>query len=180
MSRLCFGQENYYSLRFRGPAGGFCQVLPTTNFAVNLKATVIVDGRIAVIFFSDKLYDLSQISRIQFDGTFYTVPKQFYQLCTIFQSIGRHAIPAIHCLLTNKDEELYRAVLEKIREIIPQLEPGVVKSDWEQEARNAFKQVYPGIRLNECWFHYTQAIWRKTQKCGLASTIEEIPNWAHS
>ena len=43
-------------------------------------------------------------------------------------------------------------------------------SDWEQAARNAFRRVYPGIRLDGCWFHYTQAIWRKTQKCGLAST----------
>ena len=68
--------------------------------------------------------------------------------CGLFLSIGRHTIPAIHCLLTNKDEELYRAVLEKIREIIPQLEPGIVMSDCEQATRNAFKQVYPGIRLN--------------------------------
>ena len=39
-------------------ASEFCEVLPTTTFAVNHKATVIVDGRIAVIFFSDRLYDL--------------------------------------------------------------------------------------------------------------------------
>ena len=43
-------------------------------------------------------------------------------------------------------------------------------SDWEQAARTAVKRVYPGIRMNGCWFHYTQAIWKKTQKCGLAST----------
>ena len=86
-----------------GSASEFCQVLPTTNFAVNLKATVIVDGRIGVIFFSDKLYGfLADITNIQFDGTFYTVPKQFYQLWTLFLSVGRHAIPAIHCLLLTK------------------------------------------------------------------------------
>ena len=59
-------------------ASEFSEVLPTTTFAVNHKATVIVDGRIAVIFFSTKLYDLlADITNIQFDGTFYTVPKQF-------------------------------------------------------------------------------------------------------
>ena len=87
-----------------------------------------------------------------------------------FLTVGRHAIPAIHCLLTNKDEELYVAVLQKIRELVPHLEPGCVMLDWEQAARNAVKRVYRGIRMNGCWFHYTQAIWRKTQKCGLAST----------
>ena len=103
----------------------FSEVLPTTTFAVNIKATVIVDGRITVIFFSDKIYDLlADITNIQFDGTFYTVPKQFYQLWTLFLTVGRHAIPSIHCLLTNKDEELYVAVLQKIRELVPQLEPG--------------------------------------------------------
>ena len=66
-------------------ASEFSEVLPTATFAVNLKATVIVDGRIAVIFFSDKLYDLlADITNIQFDGTFYTVPKQFCQLWTLF------------------------------------------------------------------------------------------------
>ena len=85
-------------------AAEFCEVLPTTTFAVNLKATINVDGRVAVIFFSDKLYDfLADITNIQFDGTFYTVPRQFYQLWTIFLTVGRHAIPAIHCLLTNKE-----------------------------------------------------------------------------
>ncbi|KAI6654464.1 hypothetical protein LOD99_860 [Oopsacas minuta] len=108
-------------------ASEFSEVLPTTTFAVNHKATVIVD-------------------------------------------VGRHAIPAIHCLLTNKDDELYVAVIQKIRELVPQLEPDCAMSDWEQAARNAVKRVYPGIRVNGCWFHYTQAIWRKTQKYGLAST----------
>ena len=32
----------------------FCEMLPTTNFAVNLKATIKLDKRIAVIFFSEK------------------------------------------------------------------------------------------------------------------------------
>ncbi|KAI6650563.1 hypothetical protein LOD99_7613 [Oopsacas minuta] len=108
-------------------ASEFSEVLPTTTFAVNHKATVIVD-------------------------------------------VGRHAIPAVHCLLTNKDDELYVAVIQKIRELVPQLEPDCAMSDWEQAARNAVKRVYPGIRVNGCWFHYTQAIWRKTQKYGLAST----------
>ena len=66
-------------------ASEFSEVLPTTTFA----ATVIVDGRIAVPFFSDKLYDLlGDITNIQFDGTFYTVPKKFTNCELFFLQLG--------------------------------------------------------------------------------------------
>ena len=42
-------------------AGELCHVLPTTNFVANLKATVIVDGRIAVILFLTNCMICSQI-----------------------------------------------------------------------------------------------------------------------
>ena len=65
----------------------FCEQLPSTNVAINFKATVIIDERIAVIFFSEKIHNLiDDIFDIQFDGTFYVVPKLFYQLFTyLFQ-----------------------------------------------------------------------------------------------
>ena len=135
----------------------FCEILPTfTEFAVNLKPTVILGDLIGVIFFSDKIYEIAaDISNIQFDGTFYTVPKLFYQLWTIFFSVGKHVLPVIHCLLNSKEEELYNAVLSKIANMIPQLNPTNAMSDWEQGARNALKQQYPTTRMNGCWFHYT-------------------------
>ena len=75
---------------------------------------------LAPFIFSDQVMRFSSdISEIQFDGTFHTVPAQFYQLWTIFFSMGRHALPAIHCLLTNKEEELYTAILQKIKDILP-------------------------------------------------------------
>ena len=51
-------------------------------------------------------------------------------------------------------------------------------SDWEIGARNAFKNVYPGTRIYGCWFHYTQAIWKKIQKCRLTSTYKANPELA--
>ena len=63
----------------------FSHLLTTTKFAVKFKATVQLEHRKAVIFFSDKLLDIfADISGLHFDGAFYTVPKQFYQLWTIF------------------------------------------------------------------------------------------------
>ena len=95
---------------------------------------------------------------------------QFYQLWTIFIVIGQHVLPAIHCLLTGKSEELYQAVLSKIQEILPQFQPQIGLSDWEHAARNAYKTLFNGIKLQGFCFHYTQQIWKKVQKVNLATT----------
>ena len=87
----------------------FCEMLPTTSITINLKATIKLEERVEIV------HD------IQYDGTFHVVPKLFYQLFTVYLSIGRNTIPAIHCLMTNKDEERYTAVIIKIKELIPQL-----------------------------------------------------------
>ena len=90
-------------------------LLPTTTFGKFHKSTVSVNDQTALIFFSDKMRELiPQIPDIQFDGTSYCVPKQFYQLWTIFVTVERHTLPAIHCLLTGKEEGLYRCIMEII------------------------------------------------------------------
>ena len=95
---------------------------------------------VGVIFFSDVVTStLSNVGDIHFDGTFYTVPSQFYQLWTIFARFGRHILPVIDCLLTAKHEELYTAVLAKIHELAPQLIPLNGMSIWEKGAKNAIK-----------------------------------------
>ena len=115
---------------------------------------------------------LAEVTNIQFDGTFYTVPTQFFQLWTIFATVGRHTVPAINCLMTAKTQELYKAVLESISAKIPQFKPEFSMSDWEPAARNAIKEVHPQIKIYGCWFHYTKCIWRKIQKLGLANTFK--------
>ena len=162
-------------------ASEFCKQLPARSLELDLKATVVLEDRIAVIFFSDRIYEiLADSNKIDFDGTFYAVPKQFYQLWTLFITIERHTIPLIHCPFTNKDEELYTAVLFKIKALILQLQPTSTMSDWEIGPRNAFKNVYPGTRIYGCWFHYTQAIWKKIQKCKLTSSYKRNPELATS
>ena len=60
-------------------------MLPTTGFIHNLKDIVTQNNGIEVIFFSDEVERIgSDISEVQFDGTFHTVPDLFYQLWTIF------------------------------------------------------------------------------------------------
>ena len=135
-------------LKIPRTAWKFCEILPTSRkFAENLKAIVMLENQIGIIFFSDQIYNTaSDIRNIQFDGTF--------QLS-----------------LTSKKEELYHAVLNKISNMIPQLHP--TTADWETGARNALKEEYPTTKLSGCWLHYTQAIWRRIQMAGLIQVFRE-------
>ena len=149
-------------------------MLPTTPFGRFHKSTVIANNQTAIICFSDAMKDfIPQISDIQFDGTFFVVPIQFYQLWTLFVTVGNHTLPAIHCLMTGKEEELYTAVLDKICNLIPQFHPKTCMSDWERAPRNSLEQIFPNVKIYGCWFHYTQRIWGKTQKLGLVQSFRE-------
>ncbi|KAL5019048.1 hypothetical protein ScPMuIL_004770 [Solemya velum] len=47
------------------------------------------------------------------------------------------------------------------------LQPTTLFLDYEVAIRNAATQVFPGINIEGCFFHYTQCIWRNAQKHGL-------------
>ena len=87
----------------------------------------------------------------------------------IFIIVDQHVLPAIHCLLTGKTQELHEAILLKIQSIVPQFIPQISVSDWKIAPQNAFKTAYNGIKLHGCWFHYTQRIWKMFRKCNLVN-----------
>lgn len=69
----------------------------------------IKDGNtvIGIIFYSEEMVrkiisNPNSTNTIHFDGTFYTVPKIFYQLFTVFININGYGIPAFHCLMISK------------------------------------------------------------------------------
>ena len=141
----------------------FIQTIPSTLFNANYVQSVAIniDGiaHYGAIFVSERMSkELVKLDTISFDGTFYTCPKQFKKLWTIFGIFQRHTFPAIHCLLTCKKEELYIAVLSKILQCIPQLSPKFSMSDWEKAARNAIKICFNNISFSVCMFHYNRRI----------------------
>ena len=82
-------------------------MLVASTFNGYYKFSVAQGSQTAVIFYSDEMMTLlSETTNVQFDGTFQTVPIQFVQLWTIFVAVGRHTMPAIHCLMTSKSQEL--------------------------------------------------------------------------
>ena len=116
-----FESANYKSRREVEPtipscATEFCQQIQLTQYGMYYRGEVIVGPDIGVIFYSDKIAQiLTEIDEIQFDGTFYTVPIQFYQLWTICGIIRRHVIPFIHCLLTEQCPKHFEDCIVRIR-----------------------------------------------------------------
>ena len=125
-------------------------MLGATPLGKHFKFSVTNGNQVAVVFFSDEIQALLvEASSIQVDGTFDVVPIQFYQLWTIFISVGRHTVPAIHCLMTAKSQVLYSSLLEQLVTRLPEFKPVTSMSDWERAPRNSIAEVFPHIRISD-------------------------------
>lgn len=105
----------------------------------------------------DKLVDLSEIYA---DGTFSSAPLLFEQVYTIHGIFDGFVIPLVYCLLTNKKKNTYTKVLNKLKELRPNLQPKSVMIDFEAAQRDSFQEVFNTISVRGCFFHMSQAFYR--------------------
>ena len=101
------------------------------------------------------------------DGTFKTVPPLFVQLYTIHALVEGRVIPAVYTLLPNKQFQTYRRLLAVLLTQNMDLSPSSVLMDFERAAQNAAAEVFPEATVKGCFFHLSQAIFRKVQAEGL-------------
>lgn len=69
--------------------------------------------------------------------------------------------PVAYALCTNKRQDLYVRVLQKIVEVATAVNgtppnPNLAVSDFEMGLMQALEQVFPGARARGCMFHYGQ------------------------
>ena len=77
-------------------------------------------------------------------------------------------MPFLYALMCDKTEASYSAIFEKVREKITQLVPHFnaplrwtyMMADFEQASINAFRTVFPQVRVVGCFFHHCQSIHR--------------------
>jgi len=124
------------------------------------------------IFQLKKINDCEQIFM---DGTFYSCPKNFYQLYNI---IGKEKntgiiIPIAFILMSHKSYSLYYHAFDNIKTLLLKnnikYKEGELKfmMDFEKSSRKAIKRVFPDSLLFGCFFHFTKALWNKAKKEGL-------------
>ncbi|GAU90515.1 hypothetical protein RvY_02921 [Ramazzottius varieornatus] len=111
------------------------------------------------------------------DGTFQIVPKLFHQLYTIHVEHFGGVFPVIFALLPNKssatNERLFRGIRDELEAMPFRLDlgegpkPKNIVVDYERAVINTAGKIFPHARVQGCYFHFSQAVWRNVQRYGL-------------
>lgn len=122
-----------------------------------------------LIFYSDRSMNaLSKCSTFFSDGTFDAAPKDFMQMYTIHGVKDGQTFPAVCVFSEHRDEETYRVIFDEIKKgtlhLGLSLDPKKCLTDFETAAVNAIKYHWPRVKVKGCWFHFSQAIYRKAVK----------------
>ncbi|XP_045032435.1 uncharacterized protein LOC116927525 [Daphnia magna] len=132
---------------------------------------VSTDSGNAFIFISLALLpEIHTTREIRSDGTFKTVPNVFYELFTLHVLAYGKSFPVSYALMSNKTAELYRMAIDRILQILQEVNPGdhfeveVLISDFELAIMGTMQQAFPIARSRGCWFHYAQSLQRRTSK----------------
>jgi len=104
------------------------------------------------------------------------------QLYVIRVSLGNTAVSTVYAVLQRTSlssyVELFQAVIDHCHSMELYIDPTTVICDFEQSVIKALQIVLgPAIAIQGCFYHLTQATWRKIQELGLAgrySTDEEF------
>ena len=110
------------------------------------------------------------------DGTFCTWPTQFTQLYTLHAIVDDVMYPLVFGLLPGKSEEIYDRYFNLLKTTCQQHQHNMHSSLTSETATCNSARAFTHATPNNCFFHYTQCIWRKTQKLGLATAYRDNDN----
>ena len=98
------------------------------------------------------------------NGTFLVSPLLFSQLYTLHGEFRGAIFPVMYVPLPEKTRETYEAVVSLIvqeaNRINCEFIPDTFLLDFELAMMSAIRSVFPSSRIQGCYFHFTQALWR--------------------
>ena len=123
----------------------------------------------ALVFANDAQLDLLRTASLVYtDFTFRVVPTSFYLLFTVFVPYAEHTFPVCFALMTRKTAAFYQAVLQIVRELMPQFQPTQVIADFQEAPTAAVCAVFGNdVAVSGCWFHFARALVKRIRKLGL-------------
>ncbi|XP_063053962.1 uncharacterized protein LOC134448133 [Engraulis encrasicolus] len=146
-----------------------------------LRRDIQLEGRRHLIFATDhQLTVLSDALTWYMDGTFKTARDPFKQLFTIHSFIhsgdSMKQVPLCYVMMSRRKTEDYTAVFNAVRDMLPR-SPRVEEAvlDFEQAVWSALPEVFPGIEIFGCWFHWAQTVYRKIARLGLRRAYMKQP-----
>lgn len=80
-----------------------------------------------------------------------------------------HVMPLIFALLPNKSQSTYTVLFNQLKSALRNFKPIKYHSDFEIVTINAIQEVYPGIEIRGCYYHWHKALWRKSKLLKLKS-----------
>jgi len=129
------------------------------------------DDNIILLGTQSNLHHLAEAECLYMDGTFQTCPRLFYQIFSIHIVKYGQTFPMVYGLLPNKQQATYNRMFMMVKEAALnlglELTPSSVLSDFEQALINSVRLNFPTAQYRRCYYHYSQAIWRKVQASGL-------------
>ena len=76
-----------------------------------------------------------------------------------------------------KTQETYSNMWNKVHDLCPTACPTHLIVDFEIASINAFSQYFPTTKVQGCFFHVCQNVWRKVQQLGLGARYMQDPEF---
>ena len=142
-------------------------------FRATLTENIRNNEQCCLIFASDDFFRLLiHGKRVFVDATFKSVPKPFDQLFTMHVLIGDRLIPCLFAYMSSKHKEMYIKIFQFLNIWADHYEleiewnkqinsETILLCDYESSIILAVKEVFSFIEIKGCFFHLTQAIFRK-------------------
>ena len=150
-------------------------ILDLDNVPENfIREDISANGQRYLILCSDKQLELLANAKvIYFDATFKSAKEPFKQLASIHSFIKSEGkmkqVPLAFIIMSRRQTVDYTTVLEAIFKLLPtKSKVKEVVLDFERAMWSAFKKVLPAnAKLHGCWFHWSQAMYRKIKDAKL-------------
>ena len=131
--------------------------------------------RIIIIATKKNLEILCNSDCIYLDGTFKSCPDLFYQLFTLHAFVEGKQFPFVYVLLPGKTRILYDRMFHMLKEACWntyfQMNSKRIMSDFECSLIPSIAIQFPGSKHKVCFYHFSQAIWRKNSKSRLSNRV---------
>ncbi|CAK9304106.1 unnamed protein product, partial [Gordionus sp. m RMFG-2023] len=154
------------------------EIILTPEFTLTMlgeQFLIYSDNNKLIMFGTASMLRLAErADNIYMDGTFYSAPSLYYQLYVIHVMFQTVMIPIVYALLPNKNKKTYIKVFRVLVEFCAEnniwFNPSMAQTDYEIAAISALKDVFTTMSIKGCYFHYSQALWRKCQTLGLSGS----------
>ena len=87
-------------------------------------------------------------------------------------------LPLVYILMANKTKERYNKLFSDLKPLGPTLSPRTIMTDFERAAINAFRAIFPDSDQQNCFFHFSQCLFRSIQSNGLQQLYESDAGFA--